>query len=98
MRKLASGSVMGQFRRLPLFFFSKNQKKKKKKIFFFYYIFFFFVFFPPLLALGVKEKGGLRKRRRRDPRNSLKAERAMDGWCRQNASGKSQPSTVPDKP
>lgn len=96
MRKLASGSVMGQFRRLPLLFFFK--KPKKKKIFFFYYIFFFFVFFPPLLALGVKEKGGLRKRRRRDPRNSLKAERAMDGWCRQNASGKSQPSTVPDKP
>lgn len=96
MRKLASGSVMGQFRRLPLLFFFK---KPKKKIFFFYYIFFFFfVFFPPLLALGVKEKGGLRKRRRRDPRNSLKAERAMDGWCRQNASGKSQPSTVPDKP
>lgn len=97
MRKLASGSVMGQFRRLPLFFFSKNQKKKKKNLFFLLY-FFFFVFFPPLLALGVKEKGGLRKRRRRDPRNSLKAERAMDGWCRQNASGKSQPSTVPDKP
>lgn len=95
VRKLASGSVMGQFRRLPLLFFFK---KPKKKIFFFYYIFFFFVFFPPLLALGVKEKGGLRKRRRRDPRNSLKAERAMDGWCRQNASGKSQPSTVPDKP
>lgn len=97
MRKLASGSVMGQFRRLPLFFFSKNQKKKKKS-FFSIIFFFFFVFFPPLLALGVKEKGGLRKRRRRDPRNSLKAERAMDGWCRQNASGKSQPSTVPDKP
>lgn len=96
VRKLASGSVMGQFRRLPLFFFSKNQKKKKNLFFLLY--FFFFVFFPPLLALGVKEKGGLRKRRRRDPRNSLKAERAMDGWCRQNASGKSQPSTVPDKP
>lgn len=97
MRKLASGSVMGQFRRLPLFFFFKKPKKKKKNLFFLLY-FFFFVFFPPLLALGVKEKGGLRKRRRRDPRNSLKAERAMDGWCRQNASGKSQPSTVPDKP
>lgn len=95
MRKLASGSVMGQFRRLPLLFFFK--KPKKKNLFFLLY-FFFFVFFPPLLALGVKEKGGLRKRRRRDPRNSLKAERAMDGWCRQNASGKSQPSTVPDKP
>lgn len=95
MRKLASGSVMGQFRRLPLLFFFKKPKKKKT---FFSIIFFFFVFFPPLLALGVKEKGGLRKRRRRDPRNSLKAERAMDGWCRQNASGKSQPSTVPDKP
>lgn len=94
MRKLASGSVMGQFRRLPLLFFFQ---KTKKKIFFFYYI-FFLCSFPPLLALGVKEKGGLRKRRRRDPRNSLKAERAMDGWCRQNASGKSQPSTVPDKP
>lgn len=96
MRKLASGSVMGQFRRLPLLFFFK--KPKKKNLFFLLYFFFFFVFFPPLLALGVKEKGGLRKRRRRDPRNSLKAERAMDGWCRQNASGKSQPSTVPDKP
>lgn len=95
VRKLASGSVMGQFRRLPLLFFFKKPKKKKL---FFSIIFFFFVFFPPLLALGVKEKGGLRKRRRRDPRNSLKAERAMDGWCRQNASGKSQPSTVPDKP
>lgn len=95
MRKLASGSVMGQFRRLPLLFFFQKTKKKKS---FFSIIFFFFVFFPPLLALGVKEKGGLRKRRRRDPRNSLKAERAMDGWCRQNASGKSQPSTVPDKP
>lgn len=95
VRKLASGSVMGQFRRLPLLFFFK--KPKKKNLFFLLY-FFFFVFFPPLLALGVKEKGGLRKRRRRDPRNSLKAERAMDGWCRQNASGKSQPSTVPDKP
>lgn len=94
MRKLASGSVMGQFRRLPLLFFFKKPKKK----IFFSIIYFFFVFFPPLLALGVKEKGGLRKRRRRDPRNSLKAERAMDGWCRQNASGKSQPSTVPDKP
>lgn len=96
VRKLASGSVMGQFRRLPLLFFFK--KPKKKNLFFLLYFFFFFVFFPPLLALGVKEKGGLRKRRRRDPRNSLKAERAMDGWCRQNASGKSQPSTVPDKP
>lgn len=95
VRKLASGSVMGQFRRLPLLFFFKKPKKKS----FFSIIFFFFLCsFPPLLALGVKEKGGLRKRRRRDPRNSLKAERAMDGWCRQNASGKSQPSTVPDKP
>jgi hypothetical protein len=89
VRKLASGSVMGQFRRLPLFFniFS----------FFFFFLFNFLLFFP-LLALGVMEKGGLRKRRRRDPRNSLKVERVMDGWCRQNASGKSQPSTVPDKP
>lgn len=78
MRKLASGSVMGQFRRLPLFFFFKKPKKKKKKSFFSIIFFFFCVLSPPP-CLGCEGKRRFTKTAPQGPKEQFEG-REGDGW------------------
>lgn len=76
MRKLASGSVMGQFRRLPLLFFFKKPKKKKS---FFSIIFFFFCVLSPPPCLGCEGKRRFTKTAPQGPKEQFEG-REGDGW------------------